>query len=52
MKPILLLATLIVAATCFARAQDLTGDWQGTLSPVAMWNCGLFCTSRRTLTGR
>ena len=32
MKRILLLAALVIAATCFASAQDITGDWQGTLS--------------------
>lgn len=33
MKRILFLAWLVVAAAYFASAQDITGDWQGTLSP-------------------
>jgi len=32
MKRILILTMLLVAGACFAGAQDIIGDWQGTLS--------------------
>ncbi len=32
MKGVLMAAAQVVAAACFASAQDIAGDWQGTLS--------------------
>ncbi|MFZ0804346.1 MAG: alpha/beta fold hydrolase [Terriglobales bacterium] len=32
MKPILILAAVVAATASFASAQDIVGDWQGTLS--------------------
>ncbi|MGA7381504.1 MAG: hypothetical protein WBX03_11685, partial [Terriglobales bacterium] len=32
MKPILILAAVVAATASFASAQDIVGEWQGTLS--------------------
>jgi hypothetical protein len=34
MRRALAISTVLLAASCFAFAQDITGDWQGTISPM------------------